>query len=221
MQILTRPQPPAQLCELSSLQLLAPAPGPAQAVRSFSALQAESALQVREHQQQLPEGTCAVDCITEVQDLAHLERRLDQAGSSVVCLALYSRSCGACKEMLQHQQQLCRDAGQQLAGAVFLKHNVRDAFDDLTDISRFYRVRSVPTFVFMVGGAPVSPSLQTGLGCQLIHMCNDFAFHCHLPRSLCVCRPPHGAVSAWSLVMVPRTVLSLWYTTCDACWAED
>ena len=48
-------------------------------------------LQVKEVQQQLPEGTCSVDCITEVQDLDHLERRLDKAGSSVVCLALYSR----------------------------------------------------------------------------------------------------------------------------------
>ena len=47
---------------------------------------------MKEVQQQLPEGTCSVDCITEVQDLDHLERRLDKAGSSVVCLALYSRS---------------------------------------------------------------------------------------------------------------------------------
>ena len=66
-----------------------------------------------------------------------------------------SRSCGACKEMLKHQQRLCREAGQQLAGAVFLKHNVRDQFDDVTDIARLYRIRSVPTFVFMVGGAQV------------------------------------------------------------------
>ena len=48
-------------------------------------------LQVREYQQQLPEGTCSVECITEVQDLDHLEHRLEKAGSSVVCLALYSR----------------------------------------------------------------------------------------------------------------------------------
>lgn len=94
-------------------------------------------------------GFCALDCITEVrrcccssvcqlavevltlcthaqvQDLPHLERRLEAAGNAVTCLALYSRSCGACKDMLRFQRQLCRESSGQLAGAVFLKHNIR------------------------------------------------------------------------------------------------
>ena len=44
----------------------------------------------------------------------------------------------------------------QLAGVRFLKHNIRDDFDDLTDVARLYGVRSVPCFVFFVGGAQVS-----------------------------------------------------------------
>ena len=51
---------------------------------------------------------------------------------------------------MQHAQ-----TNQQAAGAVFLKHNVRNEFDDLTDIARLHRVRSVPAFFFFVGGAQV------------------------------------------------------------------
>ena len=39
----------------------------------------------------------------------------------------------------------------------FLKHNIRDDFDDLTDVAAFYRVKSVPSFLFLVGGAQVEP----------------------------------------------------------------
>lgn len=37
----------------------------------------------------------------------------------------------------------------------FLKHNVRDEFDDITDIARLYRIKTVPCFVFFSGGAMV------------------------------------------------------------------
>ena len=49
-------------------------------------------------------------------------------------------------------------ANLQLAGVRFLKHNVRDDFDDLTDVARLYGVRAVPCFVFFVGGAQVGSS---------------------------------------------------------------
>ena len=50
------------------------------------------------------------------------------------------------------------NAGQacsQRAGVRFLKHNVRDEFDDVTDIARLYRIKNVPCFVFFSGGAMV------------------------------------------------------------------
>ncbi len=46
-----------------------------------------------------------------------------------------------------------RQAAGQRAGVRFLKHNIRDEFDDVTDIAAFYRVKSVPSFLFLVGGA--------------------------------------------------------------------
>ena len=47
-------------------------------------------------------------------------------------------------------------AQSQRAGVKFLKHNVRDDFDDVTDIARLYRIKNVPCFVFFSGGAMVS-----------------------------------------------------------------
>lgn len=44
----------------------------------------------------------------------------------------------------------------------FLKHNVRDEFDDLTDVAAFYRVKSVPSFLYLVGGAQVQRKLHVG-----------------------------------------------------------
>lgn len=46
-------------------------------------------------------------------------------------------------------------AAQQRAGVCFLKHDVRTAHDDVSDVARFYRVRATPTFAFLVGGAKV------------------------------------------------------------------
>ena len=46
-------------------------------------------------------------------------------------------------------------SGGQMAGVRFLKHNIRDDFDDLTDVARLYGIRAVPCFVFFIGGAQV------------------------------------------------------------------
>jgi hypothetical protein len=37
----------------------------------------------------------------------------------------------------------------------FAKHDVRNEYDDVSDMSRFYSVKAVPAFVFFVDGAPV------------------------------------------------------------------
>lgn len=42
-----------------------------------------------------------------------------------------------------------------MAGVRFLKHNIRDDFDDLTDVARLYGIRAVPCFLFFIGGAQV------------------------------------------------------------------
>ncbi|KAK9807057.1 hypothetical protein WJX72_012249 [[Myrmecia] bisecta] len=91
----------------------------------------------------------------EVRSLPHLEKLVEKAGSAVVVISFYTRSCGGCKDMLKHYRQLCMEASKQRAGVRFLTHDVRNEFDDLTDIARLYGVRAVPSFVFLSGGAKV------------------------------------------------------------------
>ena len=66
------------------------------------------------------------------------------------------QSCGTCKEVLRHCSQLCLENSQQKAGVLFLKHNIWNDFDDLTDVARMYKAKAVPSFIFLTGGAMVS-----------------------------------------------------------------
>ena len=65
------------------------------------------------------------------------------------------QSCGTCKEVLRHCRQLCQETSQQRAGVLFLKHNIWNDFDDLTDVARMYKAKAVPSFIFLTGGAMV------------------------------------------------------------------
>jgi thiol-disulfide isomerase/thioredoxin len=58
---------------------------------------------------------CCLSCchfpqVVEIQDLEHLESLLDKAGSSLVVVAFYTRSCGVCKELLKEFQSMCDEA---------------------------------------------------------------------------------------------------------------
>ncbi len=57
--------------------------------------------------------------------------------------------------LAQQMSGMLLQSGGQMAGARFLKHNIRDDFDDLTDVARLYGIRAVPCFVFFIGGAQV------------------------------------------------------------------
>ena len=66
-------------------------------------------------------------------------------------------------------------AAQTRAGVRFLRHDVRTAHDDVSDVARLYRIRAVPTFVFLVGGAKV-PGLVQPLEC--LSICRVCSLHC-------------------------------------------
>lgn len=77
------------------------------------------------------------------------------AGSKPILLFLFTSSCGACKQFLKRLEQMCVQAHHQQAGVVFVKHNIYNEFDDFSDLSRMYKVRYVPCFMFFDEGALV------------------------------------------------------------------
>jgi thiol-disulfide isomerase/thioredoxin len=93
--------------------------------------------------------------VLEIQDLQHLESVVEKAGSSLLVVFFYTRSCGVCKELLRDFQQLCDEAKSQQIRAVFASHNLLDDFDYWSDISVWHKIRVPPTIFFYDEGAVV------------------------------------------------------------------
>ncbi|KAF8062681.1 thioredoxin-like 4 [Scenedesmus sp. PABB004] len=93
--------------------------------------------------------------VVEVEDLEHLEALLERSGSSLVVVAFYTRSCGACKALLAEFAALAEEAKAAQVRAVFARHNLLDEFDGWSDVSVWYRARVAPTILFFDGGAVV------------------------------------------------------------------
>ena len=49
----------------------------------------------------------------EIRDLEHLESVVDKAGSSLLVVFFYTRSCGVCKELLKDFVQLCEEVSNK------------------------------------------------------------------------------------------------------------
>ncbi|CAG9465792.1 unnamed protein product [Pedinophyceae sp. YPF-701] len=121
--------------------------------------------QEREEQRKSEVISCPLGCVMEVQDLPHLEGILEAAGSRPILMFMYTRSCGKCKEILRSLEGTCKvqgaswppnedgDARRELDKFVLLKHELRDSFDDLSPVARFYRVRHAPSFLVLQDGA--------------------------------------------------------------------
>eukprot|EP00270_Netrium_digitus_P007807 TRINITY_DN2290_c1_g2_i4.p1 TRINITY_DN2290_c1_g2~~TRINITY_DN2290_c1_g2_i4.p1 ORF type:complete len:122 (-),score=27.66 TRINITY_DN2290_c1_g2_i4:237-602(-) len=82
-----------------------------------------------------------------------------RATSLQVVVDFYNAACGACKYILPQFVKLCKgESGSREGvdvGVRFLKHDVRDEYDDVSEIARFYKVKAVPMFAFFIGGSRV------------------------------------------------------------------
>lgn len=109
------------------------------------------------------EVSCPVHCVREVHNYREFEKVVNDAQqqNKLVVMDFYDTSCGACKYILHQFIKICKkgcgeecSVGDEL-GVVFIKHNIKDQYDELTDLARFYSIRSVPMFSFFVDGCRV------------------------------------------------------------------
>lgn len=91
--------------------------------------------------------------VIEVRSQNQLDIVTEKFKSALLIVFLYSRSCGSCKKVLENYRRLCDAFRAENARIVFVKHDVHDDFDHLTDIARMYDVHSVPSFLFLSDGA--------------------------------------------------------------------
>ncbi|XP_024534646.1 thioredoxin-like 4, chloroplastic [Selaginella moellendorffii] len=138
------------------------------------------------------EISCPVDCVTVVSNLQEFDAILERAREEhdLVVVDFYNTSCGACKYMLPQFVKLCKrgcssdecvadpqedDEHSDESQIVFVKHNVLDDYDELTDLAEFYSVSSVPLFAIFQDGCLVDKfatrdkhRLERAV-CQLLH----------------------------------------------------
>mmetsp|Transcript_2968 Transcript_2968/g.7287 ORF Transcript_2968/g.7287 Transcript_2968/m.7287 type:complete len:213 (-) Transcript_2968:831-1469(-) len=93
--------------------------------------------------------------VFEVRDLSDLEMVADKAGSNLVILFFYSKTCGVCKDARRRFEVMCQDAARSRARVVFCSADVHDEYDHTSDVARWHKVRVVPTFLFLDEGAVV------------------------------------------------------------------
>eukprot|EP00898_Chlorokybus_atmophyticus_P000017 jgi/Chlat1/1015/Chrsp109S01444 len=105
--------------------------------------------------------TCPVECVREVRTCKEFDHVLEeaQAHNQLVVVDFYNSSCGACKYIAPQFVKLCKQTGgggeSDIDPVSFVKHNVRDEYDDLTDIAQLYGIKVVPMFAFFKDGARV------------------------------------------------------------------
>ncbi|KAL6899267.1 hypothetical protein ACP4OV_005925 [Aristida adscensionis] len=100
---------------------------------------------------------CPVDCVTEFKTdeefVAHLER--GRATGALVVVDFYRTSCGSCKYIERVFVRLCKGSGKDGSPVVFLKHNVIDEYDELSEVAERLRIKVVPLFQFYKDGEMV------------------------------------------------------------------
>jgi thiol-disulfide isomerase/thioredoxin len=103
----------------------------------------------------LSESICPVG--VDVKTLHQLEYACSLAGSRILVLAVYTRSCGICSSLLTMFDSLTEEYGASQARgcAVFARHDASSEFDHVSDVARYYRIKSVPCVLFFVDGALV------------------------------------------------------------------
>eukprot|EP00890_Picochlorum_soloecismus_P000302 jgi/Picsp_1/1272/NSC_04753-R1_thioredoxin-like 4 len=103
----------------------------------------------------LSESICPVG--VDVKTLHQLEYACNLAGSRILVLAVYTRSCGICGSLLSMFDALTEEysASQTMGCAVFARHDASSEFDHVSDVARYYRIKSVPCVLFFVDGALV------------------------------------------------------------------
>ncbi|KAM7351444.1 deadhead [Cochliomyia hominivorax] len=87
--------------------------------------------------------------VSTLKSATDFEKQIANAGDKLVVLDFYATWCGPCKEMDPHIRKLVKHYKDR---AIVIKINV-DKFHDICD---YYKVRSMPTFVFIKNQKRVS-----------------------------------------------------------------
>jgi len=134
--------------------------------------------------------------VMDIQDLQHLESVVDKAGSSLLVVFFYTRSCGVCKELLRDFTQLCEEVSTLSSG------------------SHVPRLNSLAVTVTVSSGAAVLPKTPS---CWLLiaQVCTVLLPCCrqNLRKSgLCL-----RATTCWMILTTVSAIAVVHLQTCHEC----
>ncbi|XP_034489604.1 thioredoxin-1 [Drosophila innubila] len=86
--------------------------------------------------------------LSTIRSLNDFQKRIEAADNKIVVLDFYATWCGPCKDIEKTVKSLSRQYADK---ALFMKINV-DKYEELV---QKYKVRSMPTFVFLKGNRRV------------------------------------------------------------------
>lgn len=104
-------------------------------------------------QPRCPEGV-------HIKTLAHLDTAFECAGSRIVVMIAYSKSCGICQGFLEVVEEIVKEYASTPGRAVFVHHDVYDDFDMVSDVARYYGIKRVPSVFFFVDGGSLVESVS-------------------------------------------------------------
>lgn len=118
----------------------------------YRRMKAESQVKLPEYEED--EDLCPVDCVKEFRTDAELEEILESTKKtgSLVVVDFYRTACGSCKYIEQGFIKLCKEAGDEDASVIFLKHNVMDEYEEQSEVAERLKIKAVPLFHFYKNG---------------------------------------------------------------------
>jgi hypothetical protein len=93
---------------------------------------------------------------SQVTDEGDLQAIFNAAGNALVLVFCSRPSCGACKDAAKVFEQLRQEAQNARARVFFVRHSIESPYGAPSELSLQWRVRAVPAFLFLDGGAVVS-----------------------------------------------------------------
>ncbi|CAL8465367.1 g4903 [Coccomyxa elongata] len=102
------------------------------------------------------EETCPAECVKDIFTVEDLDDALEGAGeNTLVVVDFFKTACGSCRYIQPGFVKLCRASEERHSPVVFLRHNIFDEYEELSDLSQKFKIRAVPLFYFFKNGEVV------------------------------------------------------------------
>ncbi|KAK9903253.1 hypothetical protein WJX75_000800 [Coccomyxa subellipsoidea] len=100
--------------------------------------------------------TCPAECVRDIYSVEDLDNALEKAGeNTLVVVDFFKTACGSCRYIQPGFVKLCRASEERHSPVMFLRHNIFDEYEELSELSDRFKIKAVPLFYFFRNGKVV------------------------------------------------------------------